>query len=281
MGQALDKDGRVLGEAEGDSAREVLEKLQLKHRDAAEFRIQQMREKVAAAEAAQDLTVRLPAQAQREMPRYQCHKIVHALKIKEVIKHAHPDPNADDAAFEASSAFQGAHLFPEERGYAPIAVDAAWYRKHDPTAGGYYVVYEDGYTSFSPAAAFESGYTRLGDVARAVAPGVAGPKISVGRIVQYALSQRDVDAITRRRTNGYSIAERMKADPPTWPAGAQAHIGSPHYTGQLVPLIVVVAWEPNGGGINGQAILDGNDVLWVTGVTQGTAPGTWRWPERV
>ena len=30
-----------------------------------------------------------------------------------------------------------------------------------PEVGGYYVVYEDGYKSFSPAGAFESGYTPL------------------------------------------------------------------------------------------------------------------------
>lgn len=33
--------------------------------------------------------------------------------------------------------------------------------KHKPEVGGYYVVYEDGYKSFSPAGAFESGYTPL------------------------------------------------------------------------------------------------------------------------
>ena len=33
--------------------------------------------------------------------------------------------------------------------------------KHKPEVGGYYVVYEDGYKSFSPAGAFESGYTLL------------------------------------------------------------------------------------------------------------------------
>ena len=33
--------------------------------------------------------------------------------------------------------------------------------KHDPQAGGYYVVYADGYQSFSPAQAFEEGYTRI------------------------------------------------------------------------------------------------------------------------
>lgn len=96
-----------------------------------------------------------------EMPRYQCHKQVRALKIKEVIKHAHPDPNANDAAFEASPLFQGAHLFFEEAGYAPRPVNADWYRKHDPSPGGYYVVYDDGYASFSPATAFEEGYTKL------------------------------------------------------------------------------------------------------------------------
>jgi hypothetical protein len=98
---------------------------------------------------------------QKQLPRYKCHKEVWALKIKEVIKHAHPDPKADDAAFESSPEFQGAHLFFEDVGYAPIPVDADWYRKHDPEKGGYYVVYEDGYKSFSPAEAFENGYARI------------------------------------------------------------------------------------------------------------------------
>lgn len=96
-----------------------------------------------------------------EMPQYQSHKKVWALKLKDVVKHAHPDPNTDDAAFEASDAFQGAHLMPEDPGFAPIPVDAEWYRKHDPKAGGYYVVYPDGYKSWSPAEAFEAGYTRV------------------------------------------------------------------------------------------------------------------------
>lgn len=96
----------------------------------------------------------------REMPRYKCHKEVWALKIKEVIVHAHPDPEFSDAEFQASPAFQGAHLFPEHSDlYGPITVDADWFRKHQPKDGGYYVVYDDGYKSFSPASAFESGYT--------------------------------------------------------------------------------------------------------------------------
>ncbi len=59
---------------------------------------------------------------QTPMPKYRCHKEVWALKIADVIKYV---------------------------------------RKHDPKPGGYYVVYEDGYTSWSPADAFEGGYTRI------------------------------------------------------------------------------------------------------------------------
>jgi hypothetical protein len=34
-------------------------------------------------------------------------------------------------------------------------------KKHRPQVGGYYVLYEDGYHSFSPAPAFESGYSLI------------------------------------------------------------------------------------------------------------------------
>lgn len=97
-----------------------------------------------------------------EFPLYACHKQVRAVQITQVIKHAHPDPAYDDAEFEASAAFQGAHLLHTATPAAqPIPVTAEWYRKHAPQVGGYYVVYADGYTSYSPARAFEAGYTRV------------------------------------------------------------------------------------------------------------------------
>lgn len=98
----------------------------------------------------------------RVLPRYKCHKEVSALKIKQVVIHAHPDPSYDDDKWIASDEFQGGHIFPEEAGFNPIPFDAAWYRKHKPVPGGYYVVYKDGYTSFSPAQAFEEGYALIG-----------------------------------------------------------------------------------------------------------------------
>lgn len=85
------------------------------------------------------------SEAMREMPRYECHKQVWALKIKEV---------QDNKATNPAIAF-------EDEGYAPISVDWDWYYKHKPLPGGYYVVYADGYKSYSPAKAFEDGYTRI------------------------------------------------------------------------------------------------------------------------
>lgn len=84
------------------------------------------------------------------MPRYQCHKVVHALKIASVQRN--PKPGDYDGC---------ALITPADEGYAPFEVDAAYVKKHDPRPGGYYVLYENGYKSFSPAQAFEGGYTRM------------------------------------------------------------------------------------------------------------------------
>lgn len=93
------------------------------------------------------------------MPQYKCHKEVWALKIEEVICHADPDPAVTIEEFAKTPAFQGGHLMFTKQGFAPIPFDAEWFHKHDPKPGGYYVVYQDGYKSFSPAEAFEEGYT--------------------------------------------------------------------------------------------------------------------------
>ncbi len=93
---------------------------------------------------------------QREMPKYKCHKEVHALQIKEIIPEKNPDQSGNS---DASS--HGATIVPEEDGYAPFFVSPGFMMKHKPVVGGYYVVYEDGYKSFSPRAAFEAGYSRI------------------------------------------------------------------------------------------------------------------------
>lgn len=85
-----------------------------------------------------DLTAIVP------LPRYRCHKIVAAVKILSLL------PIDDGGAV--------LHVGPD---IPSIVVPAEYCQKHQPVVGGYFVRYEDGYASFSPADAFEAGYTRI------------------------------------------------------------------------------------------------------------------------
>ena len=79
----------------------------------------------------------------RPLPQYKCHKVVGALKIDRV--------NHDFR-------YHTAELWPADNAYGAIHVSVEFCRKHNPQDGGYYVRYDDGYESFSPAKAFEDGY---------------------------------------------------------------------------------------------------------------------------
>lgn len=82
---------------------------------------------------------------QREMPKYQSRWIVHALKIRVITL----EPGG------------GATITPDDRGYGQFHVDHAYMDKYKPEIKGYYVRYPDGYESWSPARAFEIGFTRI------------------------------------------------------------------------------------------------------------------------
>ena len=84
------------------------------------------------------------------LPRYKCHKEVSTLKIQQVVED-HINPEKPFTVY-----FDDPH-------FAPVQVTKAWadrfpWHLKDP---GYYVVYEDGYTSWSPTKAFEEGYTLI------------------------------------------------------------------------------------------------------------------------
>lgn len=79
-----------------------------------------------------------------EMPCYRSHKTVRALKIVRVLG-VTGKPNSRI-------------LVPEDVNYDNVGVDHNFVAKHKPFAGGYFIVYKDGYQSFSPAQAFEDGY---------------------------------------------------------------------------------------------------------------------------
>lgn len=74
-----------------------------------------------------------------ELPQYRCHKVVGALQIANV---------GDD----------GAVSFVDER-YRPVVCDEKMFARFRPSRGDFFVVYEDGYRSFSPRQAFLDGYT--------------------------------------------------------------------------------------------------------------------------
>lgn len=95
--------------------------------------------------------------SESEMPKYQCHKQVWALKIADVDIVSAFDPEDRDKPQPITGAF----LTPQDAAYAPFTVGAEYVSKHNPQPGGYYVRYEDGYESYSPAETFDSGYTRI------------------------------------------------------------------------------------------------------------------------
>lgn len=81
----------------------------------------------------------------REIPRYKCHKEVWALKIGGI------ERDQDGSGL----------ITPSDEGFAPFRVSGNYIRQHNPQTGGYFVSYKDGYQSYSPAQAFEEGYTRI------------------------------------------------------------------------------------------------------------------------
>lgn len=81
-----------------------------------------------------------------ELPRYQCHKQVGALKIAAI------EFKEDGSAIVA----------PESVSFLPFTVDNYRQKFHgDENDLGYYVRYSDEYESWSPTKAFEEGYFRL------------------------------------------------------------------------------------------------------------------------
>ena len=92
---------------------------------------------------------------QIEMLKYRSHKEVWGLKIADVKK------DSDIAAKEGRETDGSAILTFENDRYAQIRVSHEYVQKHNPRSGGYYVIYKDGYKSWSPAEAFESGYSKI------------------------------------------------------------------------------------------------------------------------
>ena len=84
-----------------------------------------------------------------ELPRWKCHQEVRAAKILRI-----DGPFVDGSRALVLTLDGGS-------GALTQVVDAAWFHKHNPEPGGYFVECADGYCSYSPSGAFEDGHTRL------------------------------------------------------------------------------------------------------------------------
>lgn len=98
---------------------------------------------------------------ERPLPRYRCHKVVWALKIKAIEIHMPTSSKLQEILDRGEGGPPGATITPVEEGYAPFEVSIEYMRKHEPQVGGYYIIYRDGYKSWSPAKEFEDGYTLI------------------------------------------------------------------------------------------------------------------------
>ncbi len=87
-----------------------------------------------------------------------------------------------------------------------------------------------------------------------------------GRVVEYTLTASDVDQINRRRMDAAAnIAAGTVGN-----TGFALHVGNSVSVGDTYPLIITWCWgATEGSAVNGQVMLDGNDTLWVTSVTEG------------
>ena len=89
---------------------------------------------------------RAPEVIPGDLPLFLCHKQVRAAKITAI-------PSDENW-------IAGTGKVLELDNGSTVTVDAAWLSRCKPQVGGYYVVYGE-FTSFSPAAPFEAGYTSI------------------------------------------------------------------------------------------------------------------------
>lgn len=114
----------------------------------------------------------------RELPAYVCHKRVRAARIKAI--------RID---------FDGAAILKLDGQMEPLVVPAEWAERFKPKRTdpdlGVYVVYEDGYASWSPTAPFEAGYTLE-------EPTVQIQELPTAMQVEFPLRHRPTATVTRR-----------------------------------------------------------------------------------
>ena len=104
------------------------------------------------------------------------------------------------------------------------------------------------------------------------------PIPTIGRIVHYRLRASDAEQINRRRQDARAKMDWHRENK----TGAQVHVGNEAAENEIYPMVITKVWgmDPN-SAVNGQVLLDGNDLYWVTSTSCGDEPGKFSWPARV
>ena len=106
---------------------------------------------------------------------------------------------------------------------------------------------------------------------------------TVGRSVHYTLTEDDCREIASQRAG--VVANVPLSDGQSSMAIVDVWYGNTHYLGDTLPMGIVAV--NSNESVNGQVVLDGNDVLWKSSAmyttdSDGQAQiGCWHWPPRV
>ncbi len=101
---------------------------------------------------------------------------------------------------------------------------------------------------------------------------------TLGRIVHYTMKTEDATMINRRREHARLAMSQHR----TSANGTMIHVGNDVKEGDVYPLIITKVWGADEmTAFNGQVMLDGNDLYWVTSTAIGEGAGKCVWPPRV
>lgn len=106
------------------------------------------------------------------LPKFQSHKTVEAFLIGDIVgqlrgtaagtpdEPKHVDIPGEHGSIRMSTASHSEYVLSSDCEQFSVVVSEEYMNKHEPYVGGYFVRYNDGYESFSPAEAFEGGYVQ-------------------------------------------------------------------------------------------------------------------------
>jgi len=114
-----------------------------------------------------------------QLPEYQCHKKVWAFKIFNILERKGEDGYVYYVLSDGASAV--------------IYVSKEYVEKHNPKVGGYYVRYQDGYESYSPAGAFENGYSLITDESQVSSHASSSQEVTISKKEYFNLLKRDLE----------------------------------------------------------------------------------------